>query len=95
MKIRCEKGMERMDMEIWGSGSGERQQGVCELPKGEGTTPSPVLPGFPCISDQPFPLPLPGLGNTRKGSAEPRTPSLGTADTKKKFRILHPAAPAG
>lgn len=75
-------------MENLGLCSGERQQGVCDLPKGEGTPPFPVLPCFPWIPDRPFPLPLPGvLGNTSISQAEPTTPSLGTADTKKNQNI--------
>lgn len=79
-------------MENWDSCSGEQQQGVWDLSKGEGPTPFPVLPGFPWIPDRAS-LSL-SLVWEIPGQVRTRTPSLGTADSKK-IRILHPAGPAG
>lgn len=46
----------------WGSCSEERQQGVCDLPKGEGPTPFSFLLCFPWIPDRPPALHTRGWG---------------------------------
>lgn len=62
-------------MENWGSSSGERQQGVCDLPKGGGPTPfsfSPFFPGFLITPPSPSPQSAahPGLGNRTSEAGE-------------------------